>query len=305
MTSENPPAFERRLDARLVMSVAATGLMSFSGVVIETAMNVTFPTLMAEFSVGTSTVQWMTTGYLLVLACVIPLSSFLKRRFPTKALFVCAMALFLTGVVVCALAPSFDVLLAGRLVQGVGTGVALPLMFNIVLEQSPLDRMGSMMGVASLITAAAPAVGRILDRFGARPPILLGNALIVCAAFLFAIVGASLSTPWFLGIYLVFGLGQGLSVGNMMTNGLSRLGPELTPDGNAAINTLQQLAGAVGTALAAGMVSAGQAASVRDVALGTAGGTCGALWVLLGSACLMAASQVACLRDGDATAVRP
>jgi hypothetical protein len=43
----------------------------------------------------------------------------------------------------------------------------------------------------------------------------------------------------------------------MMTNGLSRLGPELTPDGNAAINTLQQLAGAVGTALAAGMVSAG------------------------------------------------
>jgi MFS family permease len=149
--------------------------MSFSGVVIETAMNVTFPTLMAEFSVGTSTVQWMTTGYLLVLACVIPLSSFLKRRFPTKALFVCAMALFLTGVVVCALAPSFDVLLAGRLVQGVGTGVALPLMFNIVLEQSPLDRMGSMMGVASLITAAAPAVGRILDRFGARPPILLGK----------------------------------------------------------------------------------------------------------------------------------
>lgn len=64
--------FKRELNAKLVLSVIATGIMSFSGVVVETAMNVTFPTLMEEFSIGTSTVQWMTTSYLLILAIIMP-----------------------------------------------------------------------------------------------------------------------------------------------------------------------------------------------------------------------------------------
>ena len=58
---------------RLTGKIFATGIMSFCGVVSETAMNVTFPALMKEFSVGTSTVQWITTGYLLVLSLVITL----------------------------------------------------------------------------------------------------------------------------------------------------------------------------------------------------------------------------------------
>ena len=56
--------FERRLDARLIIAVVATGLMSFTGICVETAMNVVFPTLMREFNIPTSTVQWVTTIYL-------------------------------------------------------------------------------------------------------------------------------------------------------------------------------------------------------------------------------------------------
>ena len=77
----------RVLDARLLFSIIAAGIMSFSGVVVETAMNVTFPTLMQEFNIGTSLVQWITTGYLLVLALIIPTSAYLKRRFSTRSLF--------------------------------------------------------------------------------------------------------------------------------------------------------------------------------------------------------------------------
>lgn len=77
--------FERRLDARLIFSIVAAGILSFTGVVIETAMNVTFPSLMKEFSISTSLVQWITTGYLLVLAVVIPTSGYLKERFPHEA----------------------------------------------------------------------------------------------------------------------------------------------------------------------------------------------------------------------------
>jgi EmrB/QacA subfamily drug resistance transporter len=151
--------FERKADARLYLSIVATGLLSFTGVVIETSMNVIFPTLIQEFSISTSLVQWVTTGYLLVLSIVIPASSYLKQRFPLKKLFLSANLLFLAGVLFGALAPNFTILLLGRLLQGAGTGIALPLMFNIVLEQAPLNRIGFMMGAAMLVCALAPAIG--------------------------------------------------------------------------------------------------------------------------------------------------
>lgn len=150
---------ERVLDAKLVLSIVACGIMSFAGVVVETAMNVAFPALMREFSVDTATVQWVTTAYLLVLTCIVPISAFLKRRFRMKSLFVVAICLFIAGTVLCAVAPAFSFIVLGRVVQAVGTGMALPLMFNIIIEQAPLDRIGFMMGLGTLITAMAPAVG--------------------------------------------------------------------------------------------------------------------------------------------------
>jgi DHA2 family lincomycin resistance protein-like MFS transporter len=150
---------ERVLDAKLVLSIIACGIMSFAGVVVETAMNVAFPALMREFSVDTATVQWVTTAYLLVLTCIVPISAFLKRRFRMKSLFVVAICLFIAGTAICAVAPAFAFIVLGRVIQAVGTGMALPLMFNIIIEQAPLDRIGFMMGLGTLITAMAPAVG--------------------------------------------------------------------------------------------------------------------------------------------------
>ena len=143
----------------------AAGIMSFSGVVVESSMNVTFPTLMGEFGISTAVVQWITTGYLLVLSIIIPTSSYLRRRFTMRTLFIVGASCFLAGTLAAALAPAFPVLLAGRLVQGVGTGVALPLMFNIILEQVPRKSMGLMIGIANFITSTAPAIGPSLGGF--------------------------------------------------------------------------------------------------------------------------------------------
>ena len=172
-TSKSISGFQRRADLRFFLSIIAAGLLSFTGVVIETAMNITFPTLMQEFAISTSTVQWITTGYLLILAIVIPTSSYLKQRFAMKRLFLAANLLFLTGTLLDATSASFAQLLFGRLLQGAGTGIALPLMFLIVMEQAPLDKMGLMMGVAMLVCALAPAVGPsvggyIVSTFGWR-----------------------------------------------------------------------------------------------------------------------------------------
>ena len=64
---------------RVIGAVVATGIMSFCGVIVETAMYITFPALMSYFGIGTSSVQWMTTLYLLVVASITPLSAALKR----------------------------------------------------------------------------------------------------------------------------------------------------------------------------------------------------------------------------------
>ena len=151
--------FERKITPKLILSVVAAGLASFCGMIVETSMNVTFPTLMTEFGITTSTVQWITTGYLLILALVLPASSFLNRRFRLKSLFIVAVSLFIAGLLLCAWSPTFAVLLAGRLIQGAGTGIAMPLMFNIVLQQVPHDRNGMMIGVASILITIGSAIG--------------------------------------------------------------------------------------------------------------------------------------------------
>lgn len=143
----------------LTLAVLATGMMSFAGVLIETAMNVTFPTLIKQFTLTTAQVQWVTTIYLLMISIIVPLSTFLYKNFSIRKLFVFANVIFLLGVIVDSLSPSFSFLLLGRLLQGVATGVALPLMFQIILKFAPLNRRGAMMGLGTLTTSIAPAIG--------------------------------------------------------------------------------------------------------------------------------------------------
>lgn len=141
------------------LAVLATGMMSFSGVLIETAMNVTFPTLIDQFSITTSQVQWVTTIYLLMISIVVPLSSYLIKNYSKRQLFLASSIFFMVGVLVDAFAFSFSVLLFGRLLQGVATGIALPLMFNIILTKVPMEKRGMMIGIGNLTTSIAPAMG--------------------------------------------------------------------------------------------------------------------------------------------------
>lgn len=163
----------QKIDRHVIAAVLATGLMSFCGVIVETSMNITFPTLMTDFKVDTGTVQWMTSIYLLLVAVIVPLSAFFKATIKTKTLFLTAISLFIGGIVIDALAGNFFWLLVGRAIQGIGTGISLPLMFNIILEQVPQSKIGMMMGLGNLITGIAPALGPtfggiVVDQLGWR-----------------------------------------------------------------------------------------------------------------------------------------
>lgn len=148
-----------KIPVKVFAAIVATGLMSFCGVIVETSMNIAFPTLMREFGVSTNVVSWMTSIYLLAISIIVPISAILKSSYKTKNLFLTANVLFLLGLIDDAIAPSFVFLLLGRVIQGIATGIALPLMFNIILEQVPKSKIGTMMGVGNLITGAAPALG--------------------------------------------------------------------------------------------------------------------------------------------------
>lgn len=140
-------------------AVIAAGLMSFGGVLIETAMNVTFPHLMQEFNTDASGIQWVTTGYLLAIAIVVPISAYLIRNFSVRNLFLFAEAMFLIGLTMNAFSPDMTILLTGRMLQGIGTGISIPLMFHIILTKAPLEKRGVMMGIGTMTTSIAPAIG--------------------------------------------------------------------------------------------------------------------------------------------------
>lgn len=72
--------------------------MAFVGILTETMTNVLFPVLMEQFAVSTATVQWLTTGYLLMVAVVIPVSSYCNRRFTNRTTFIIAMVLCIAGL---------------------------------------------------------------------------------------------------------------------------------------------------------------------------------------------------------------
>ncbi|WP_125573068.1 MFS transporter [Levilactobacillus huananensis] len=142
-----------------LIAIFAVALMAFLGILVETSMNVTFPTLMKTMHVSLSTVQWITTGYLLTVALLMITSAFLKQRFTNRQLFVAAATAFILGASICALAPSFGILLFGRVIQAGCAGIAIPLMFNVVMESVPRSRLGFYMGMAGLILMIAPASG--------------------------------------------------------------------------------------------------------------------------------------------------
>ena len=148
-------------EGRLTIVVVALALLTFLGILSETSLNIAYSALMGEFSISADVVQWLTTGYLLLLSVAIPTSPFMVRTFPTKSLFVIAVALFSVGTVVGALAANFPMLLAARLIMALGTGVSLPLLTNIILDKAPFHKRGMMLGLVSLVTCAAPAIGPV------------------------------------------------------------------------------------------------------------------------------------------------
>ena len=136
----------------------------------QTLLSPALPAIMADMQVDTTTVQWLTSGYSLVEAVIIPISAFIIGRFTTRQIFITGMSLFLAGSLLAFWSPSFWVLLLGRVFQAACTGSVMPMVTTVLLV-FPRERRGFAMGLVTLVIGFAPAIGPslaglVIDTFG-------------------------------------------------------------------------------------------------------------------------------------------
>ena len=132
---------------------------AFVVILNETLLVNALPQLMESLEIDERAAQWLSTGFMLTLAVVIPTTGWLLQRLGVRAAYRLAMGLFLTGTTAAALAPTFPLLLAGRVVQASGTAVMMPLLMTTLMNLVPPHSRGRVMGNVTLTIAVAPALG--------------------------------------------------------------------------------------------------------------------------------------------------
>ncbi len=125
----------------------------------QTLLSPALPSIMEHLNVNETTVQWLTSAYSLTEAVVIPLAAWFMGRFSTRALFIWGMVLFAAGSLVAAISPVFAVLLVGRIMQAMATGVLMVMVMSLILLTFPRESRGQAMGIVSLVISFAPAIG--------------------------------------------------------------------------------------------------------------------------------------------------
>src|SRR5699024_409463 len=98
--------------------------------------------IMASMDVTARSAQWLSTAFMLTMAVVIPTSGWFLQRVSTRDAFAAAMTVFSAGTLLAGTAPTFGVLLGGRVVQAVGTAVMMPLLMTTLMRLVPPERRG-------------------------------------------------------------------------------------------------------------------------------------------------------------------
>ncbi|KAE9561932.1 MFS transporter [Companilactobacillus paralimentarius] len=204
------------VSTRVKLSILAVGLLSFTGILIETSMNVTFPTLTKVLNVSLGTVQWLTTGYLLLTTMVMSTTAYILKKFNPRKVFIFAAVLCLIGSIVCMIAPNFPILMSGRLLQAVATGLSTPLMFNLIFLEVPQSKLGLYTGLAGVVISLAPALGPtyggIVNRIWTWREIFVGVIPLIIILFLIGYFSIQGEAPGTKGILFDYGSVIGLAI---------------------------------------------------------------------------------------------
>lgn len=143
--------------------IAILFIGAFAAFLNNTLLNIALPTIMIEFSVKPSQVQWITTSYMLINGILIPASAFFIQKYTNRLVFLTAMSLFTIGTATAMISPTFAILIIGRMLQASGSAMMMPLLMNVMLTAFPIERRGTAMGFFGLVMFVAPAIGPTLS----------------------------------------------------------------------------------------------------------------------------------------------
>jgi EmrB/QacA subfamily drug resistance transporter len=143
--------------------LAALMLGAFVAILNQTLLNVAIPHIMTDLGVSATTVQWLSTGYMLVNGIFIPITAYLIEKFGTRKLFLTSVLLFTIGSVICSLSANFSMLMVGRVVQASGAGIIMPLLMTVFFAIFPPEKRGTAMGIMGVVMLFAPAIGPTLS----------------------------------------------------------------------------------------------------------------------------------------------
>ena len=175
------------------ISLIILTFITFVGNFTQLQLSSALPTIVKEFHISVTTGQWLTSVFQLVMGVMVPLTAYLTRRFTTRQIVITSMLVFTAGSVLAWLGPAFVVILLGRILEAIGTGVMWPVLQITVFSIYPLSRRGFAMGTVGMAMSVAPAIGPVIggwqtDAYGWRS-IFMTLTVIGIASVLLAFFG--------------------------------------------------------------------------------------------------------------------
>ena len=142
-----------------MVSIAILTFITFCGNFTQLQLSAALPTIVAEFGISVTTGQWLTSIFQLVMGVMVPLTAYLTRRFSTRQIVITSMSIFTIGSLMAWVSPTFILVLLGRMLEAIGTGVMWPVLQITVFSIYPLSRRGMAMGMVGMAMSVAPAIG--------------------------------------------------------------------------------------------------------------------------------------------------
>ncbi|MGN0108932.1 MAG: MDR family MFS transporter [Bifidobacterium sp.] len=144
------------------ISLIILTFITFVGNFTQLQLSSALPTIVKEFGISVTTGQWLTSVFQLVMGVMVPLTAYLTRRFTTRQIVITSMLVFTAGSVLAWLGPTFVIVLLGRILEAIGTGVMWPVLQITVFSIYPLSRRGFAMGTVGMAMSVAPAIGPVI-----------------------------------------------------------------------------------------------------------------------------------------------
>lgn len=157
----NKGEIQNSLARKLFIITLLSGTFTMS--ISQSSLSTAYPTLMKFFGVNAPTIQWLTTGFMLIMCIMMPISPWLLNNFSFKKIFLSVVAIFAVGTFIIIIAPNFPLAMLGRALEAIGVGILFPSFQSVLMTITPESKRGATMGYAGLVMGSALASGPIIS----------------------------------------------------------------------------------------------------------------------------------------------